>query len=832
MNCLGPRITTSKLPWRLRPSDLRNTADSPSRKLPGMRWTDQWKEKNGISKTASVGNPTPSNIQVLIEKRNEPASKEISPPRTSAFSIASPKRLAHYKVNIPPPSLEQMDQFSRISVGVSDSRHCLKRNYSHGSVKQMPQITSTKFSQSYFPLRFRIPPDQGRPRSPTPIVASLSQIMSDTNSRFPDHTREYNPRPVIETKSKVDVALESFTPEIIGPQNTQYSHASTFDSHALVDCFPFPYSHSLEPFPYNPVHSQTPSAPLLGPVESSLSRKGLLSNNDSNREGHYSSGSNASRDTISQNVLSRRRACYEWNYCLECSPTKIGECERTHICEICASPEHRAMQHWHHLATAPLPEIEAQPKLSFFSSLPESPTLVDHIPIFGSVDDTFQLHSKVSNATSRNTLVPGPEWSHEAVHPGKLKIRRRLSDALLPLTDDTIDPSNATIISNGFMELCDIQHMTPPSSPSEKQVEVILPPQVRPFQRTVTASETISPNEGSNTVTASKGGLRVTAPAFEPSYAGAWIPFASATNEFSNLFKIPSRESRRIEIVAPPDKRKNGEPVDGGLIQDFMSKRPSREMKLDGRVNTNPIPSPRKTADILKKHELDKQGLWPAISSTPECRMSLVYDGLKDHAEPWYTRRKLRISGSAKDEKYWFDASNYSFPSDKPDTSVLEILDEQLDAILRQESEETITATLETIVEICSASPTSTASQSTLFEKNRDNNVFNFESPRVPLATESSSSHKSVRSQLYSTSGQWLPRDITYVSPPTSFHESQTFAIGDFPDDEPLFNASIFPHHDELGYHQGEESARPRSADSSSTAPLTPFGSPQTPASS
>jgi hypothetical protein len=83
-------------------------------------------------------------------------------------------------------------------------------------------------------------------------------------------------------------------------------------------------------------------------------------------------------------------------------------------------------------------------------------------------------------------------------------------------------------------------------SSSIDPVEVILPPPVKPFQRKTYHDVLITP----------KSSLRVTAPEFEPSYAGAWTPFSNSPSQFSGLFKIPTRESRKIEIVSPSDKKK------------------------------------------------------------------------------------------------------------------------------------------------------------------------------------------------------------------------------------------------------------------------------------
>jgi hypothetical protein len=213
---------------------------------------------------------------------------------------------------------------------------------------------------------------------------------------------------------------------------------------------------------------------------------------------------------------------------------------------------------------------------------------------------------------------------------------------------------------------------------------------------------------------------------------------------------------------------------------------------------------------MLKEYpELEGVELWSAFAVASQrdiCRSGNVGDSSLT-ADKWY------IPGSdvcASDTPL----RGRSFPSSGLDSSVLKILDEQLDAIIGKESEETIAATLETIIEI--VSPSSTA-PSQLQNHDEYANIPHASSSTVPLpATKSSSTHIHY---LTSTLQDHIPNNFAQsqiISPTNQF-----FKLDDFADDDILpISTSHCTSHDYL---------RPRSSDSTSTAPLTPFGSPQTP---
>jgi hypothetical protein len=186
-------------------------------------------------------------------------------------------------------------------------------------------------------------------------------------------------------------------------------------------------------------------------------------------------------------------------------------------------------------------------------------------------------------------------------------------------------------------------------------------------------------------------------------------------------------------------------------------------------------------------------------------------------------------------------------PSSKLDRSVLKILDEQLEAIIGKESEETIAKTLETIIEICSTSEPSSATHSPRsdnFEQNQDasttpkpltSDMFSpsvtgvpplvLRSPAPPSAAENITKISPPPTYIVQANTVQIPHSLTRYSKISHF-----FTLDDFADD--VFFESTKPMQSRRGskqYHE-EESNRPRSSDSSSTAPIDPIGSPRTPA--
>ena len=757
-----------------------NLAGEGSVDLPGMLWAEKWKEKNG-SWGSLIVETAPPNKPVTTKYLNVRAQDEgtVSADNTSRKMLSdsySPRGQMQYRINIPKPSSDQINILRHRHRAVNTQR-------SHGNDSQpssldiLYQLNSGTFSQS---------------------TTSRSDIST--------HTR-----------TKIITSIPHFPPRY------QLLPAPNGDSPNLLDSppnFPFHESPDLQSFPFLPMLPQTP--PMAGRCEPPSSVNQIIANNIDHRGAYITSG----RETrsIGLGPLARKQAaCYEWNYYLDCKAVKDGKCQQSHICEICGTTEHRAAQHWHHLATAPLPEIQVQPMLSTFAPPPESPTL-------SALKDRVLLF--VPPKVPLFVPTPGLEASQkETSQLERLRLRRRQARSKSVGAHTIIDSTNPFELgemSDSFVigptprESRRIPIMIPPSSPSEKPIEVILPPAVRPFQRKPETREQTPALCGTQQMTVSPGGgLRPAAPSFEPSYAGAWIPFTSPSSQFSNLFRIPGRESRKIEIVAPKDKGKEKELLIEPAVEGRSSSKPEGQAKRDTQstVKSN-ITSHSKDSRIRKPREPGKRELGPPFSMSFKRADSEPIDYSTDFAverAQWYmdSSESCEPSTSAPESKYTLGESRNSFPTDNLDRSVVKILDEQLDAIIGKASEETIAATLEAIIEICSTTSSSAATpRSTRFQQTGD--TFNF----APHLSDSP-----------------IPQplqDLFPLQPPRPFQfgtqfTSNFFSLADFADDD-VFFGPLPPLSPRRNSHLGDE--RPRSADSTSTAPLTPFGSPPPPTSS
>ena len=204
-----------------------------------------------------------------------------------------------------------------------------------------------------------------------------------------------------------------------------------------------------------------------------------------------------------------------------------------------------------------------------------------------------------------------------------------------------------------------------------------------------------------------------------------------------------------------------------------------------------------------KMIESVKTELWTAFSFFPR-GAGRSDDDLPDAETEWYLTDFSQPSTSKSIEEYSGAVCRFSSPSEKFDCSVLQILDEQLDAIIGQESEETIAATLETIIEICS---TSSAVRTPCRSQ--------FASSHIDSLDFGSSPPDTSQNNLQETSSSQLALPST----------NQFSTLKDFTNDDVVFG-SLSPR---TRPRYGDDGNRPRSADSSSTAPLTPFGSPHTP---
>ena len=801
-------------------------AEEGSVDLPGMRWTEKWKEKNGNSGSLIVETAPPTKPITVTPKRpypKTPTQRAVGMANTGGTVAAhpySPRGQMQYKINIPQPSSDQMDTFHhRPTRSVNFQR--ARKNDSHASSLEISyqKPTSAAFNQGTFSQSASSGSDISTYKRKK-IVTSIPHLPAKASSK---KVRTLASESSVESKKDVvNIVWKGRVPEALSRSSShQRLPAPPFVSPSLLDSppsFPFSESPDLQSFPFLPILPQSPRIPFLEPLESTSAKP--VDASKVRHPGAYVTTRGETRNVGLGPLARKHAACYEWNYYLECRAGKDGKCQKSHVCEICASAEHRAAQHWHHLATAPLPEIQVQPQLSTIAPPPESPTL-------SALKDRFPLF--VPPKVPLFVPTPGLEASQkENTQLERLRLRRRQarSKSVGAHAIDTTNPFELGEMSNTFVleptprESRRIPIMIPPSSPSEKPIEVILPPAVRPFQRKPESrEETPKPPDSQMTTVSPGGSLRPAAPAFEPSYAGAWVPFTSPTSQFGNLFKIPSRASRKIEIVAPKDKGKEKEVVVEPAGDVFSPNKPLPQMRNDARsVKSNTSWNSKDTRTRKQRGGSGKRELGSPFSMPPKRADAGPIDYSTDFAverAQWYmdSSDSCEPSTSAPKDTYTLGASRTSFPTDNLDSSVIKILDEQLEAVMGKASEEMIAATLESIIEICSTSSSATTPRSAHFEQTR--NTFNF----APLLNDTP-----IPQSLQGLFPLQPPRSSLLATQPTS----NFFSLADFGDDD-VFLGPLPPiSPPRRNFHPFDQ--RPRSADSISTAPLTPLGSPQPPA--
>ena len=784
----------------------------PRKELPGKRWTEKWKEVNGIQ-----GATTDESTDENEEKKSQsslPAENKREPRLVCRQKSPDPKGLSvkgqmQYKVSIPHPSLKQMHMFRPVSSRPGNMRHQSHNTHPGGPpIKNVYQAHPSTFNLTSISQPHRSYKKTSTQPGPN-IVTSIPRIPAEENDR--ETKKLVDADRCGPSKSMVEILWESLAPE--NHASSQTAEDISIPQISNPPRFPFRQQTDSEVFPFQPVLNQRPAIQIIENAKSNSSDNVLTTNSCKEK---VASQVLIDDSPTTQVSLVKSTVCYEWNYFLACSTTENGECQKVHVCEICGSSEHRATQHWHHLATAPLPEIQMQPKLSTFAPPPESPTLSalrEHTSRFmnRSINMTSQ---QAITSTSRFPRISqfspplGLEGSHRiAAQAERLKLRKRLArPKLAQSTEDTVTAIDTPNVSNKNISPAlptpEIS-VTAQTSPFERPVEVILPPPLRPFQRKSTQTDTTTACDDPIPTSPSPGGLRVTAPAFEPSYAGAWVPFTGTSNQFSGLFKIPSKESRRIQIVAPVDKTKGKDVAKEEMIELPIAE--SQEMRSESRHSIKSGRSKGNTKSTENKLQSIKTELWPAFSVFPR-NDGRSHSDLPETDTEWDTPDFSQPSTSKNIEEYSRSAHGISPSSKKLDRSVLQILDEQLEAIMGQESEETIATTLETIIEICSASSVVTTPRRAQFESSHTTDSLDF----------GDSSPNRLQDDLQNT---------TSPSQLASLTTNQYLTLEDFADDDFVFG-STSPR---AKSYQIEDCIRPRSADSSSTAPLTPFGSPQTP---
>jgi hypothetical protein len=772
--------------------------ETTEEKLPGMRWTEKWKQ------TALESEGT------VVMIKQDPPKQPKQPKLTEMAKAKGPTAAAHvptpfkgrFKVNIPRPSAHQMNFYRPISRQRSND----KRNISYPSM----------FSQTSIPLR-------SPSMSPT-VVTSLPVDKSCQTSP---------PKPA--SAALVDIIWEAPKPAIV-PATTDNPSRESLTS--ILDEPPtFPFTETTGSFPFKPVITTPPlinlsTAPTT-PTSALLPSPTTIPN------------FTTSTGSVHGNI------CYEWNYYMSCSPSKYPTCQRLHICEICSSPEHRSTQHWHHLATAPLPEIQSQPKLSSFAPPPESPTL--------SALRELRAPPRVSPPRPNDGnaqegamygLPPIPLFvpsfglgTAPPTSPDRLKPRKRPCRIVAP----TSPPSTEKPPSVNPSPVVSVQtpQIPPPPYPFENPLEVILPPPVKPFQRKPPPVEPPAPEPVTPQPVSTPGGLRVTAPAFEPSPSssaqlGSWVPFMGSNPQFNDLFKIPSRQSRRIAIIAPADKQKkpersptpSPEPPEskGGVEKEQVEEEgPSpasdvakRAMHMrggSGSISSSARGSTSKASLVIKKRmetptamtaciEKTNSGIW--AGAIPIYTVA-THDYLKDHF-PFYTKRWPPLHGPSDcpppaKKAGWSDGCSAAVGSGM-DRSVIAMIDEELEGLLGKASEEEVAKTLETIFEICSTPSSSSATTP---------KQWSFP-PHLPPTSPTTTVMPTNPPATLALVPLPTPVPVASTATPTS-----TFVtLDDFTDDV----ESVLRRLTAAENQPPTTEVRPRSSDSSSTAPLSPCGSP------
>ena len=797
--------------------------DYDAEKLPGMRWTEKWKE------TALAEGAVMTAKQDVVKRDNHDRVDMTARGPTAVQHHPTPSR-GKFKVNIPLPSADQLTFHPPIS----------RQRSSEGRHVTFPSM----FSQT----SFQIP---AQAMSPTLTVMTSLPIEKSCQTS-PAHT----PKPANEVGT-VDIAWEYYSNQkhAVITKNIQSPTKEKFSG--MPEQLPtFPFTETIGTFPFKPIFDSPEPITLPAPT-TTQSRSSIV----------LSSPSTIPSLNIRNSRPHNPPICHEWNYYMPCIQTMYSHCPRLHVCEICSSREHRATQHWHHLATAPLPEIQSQPKLSSFAPPPESPTL----SALGELRAPARIsppHNSVVGSIQEDPMFGLPHVSLfipsfglgggvQSGSPDRLRPRKR------PCRTMKTSPPPQMEIKNGSdkevpaveAEAAQIASIPTTAYPFEKPLEVILPPPVKPFQRKAAIGENSVPSEPTPSpqpAASTPGRLRVTAPAFEPSSpspspSSVWVPFTGSNPQFNDLFKIPSRQNRRIAIVPPPQRHKKPEEHKSESAskqrenkrrekQSEEEKDESVKGKRDRLEGSSPMKAalekpPDKIKDehgaissaqlgsastkTLTKQKCDTSGptssacidktdsgIW--AGSIPTYTMA-NFDHLKDHfdidARTWppvegRCHIKPIASGSSAEN---FPRLASSLGLDSVDRSVIAILDDELEAVMAKASEEEVAKTLETIIEI-RATPSSscctTASQPSKFPQHH---LLQASSPARNLTLSTSTT------------------SLRFAAPGTRF-----VTLEDFADDLDSALRSI----DAAEGPAPTESVRPRSSDSSSTAPLSPCGSP------
>ena len=742
----------------------------------------------------------------------------------------------NFKVNIPGLSVDQLEFYRPIS----------RQRQSDGRYVTFPSM----FSQT-----FQIPAQAMSTK--LTVVTSLPIDKSCQTSR--ESTLK-----LANEAAMVDIAWEDYSQEQLGviTKNTDSPTKEKFTS-INRESPTFPITEAIGTFPFKPIPASSQFTTLSTPTTTQSHSPIVLS----------------SPSTIPNLIIPKSRPhqndstiCYEWNYYMPCAVTKFPRCPHLHVCEICSSPEHRATQHWHHLATAPLPEIQSQPKLSSFAPPPESPTL-------SALRELRARPRVVSPAKSvGGSVQEGPMFG---LHPVPLSVPSfGLSGGMTPSSSDLLKPIKRpcrTIQASSpqpmetkksfdreltALEGEDVRITGIPTTayPFENPLEVILPPPVKPFQRKAATVENFVPREPtpppgpttSQPATSTPGRLRVTAPVFEPSSSpsssppSAWVPFTGSNPQFNNLFKIPSRQNRRIAIIPPPEKHKEpkerkpgstsdqgenerretevGEEKEGcvkskGYFSDRESQMRESEKPPDKNKDGNesisssgPGPTSMKILTI-KKYDTSSPTSSASIGKTDSgIRADSIhthtmanFDNLEDqfhiYAKIWRPLqgpRDVKPNSSPSSDEITPGLAS-ALCLDSVDQSVIAIVDDELEAIMAKASEEEVANALETIIEICTTSSSSSAATTSQQSKLPQHRPLPNSSParNSPLSTP--------------------------TRPGLAVPKSRFITLEDFADD---VDSALT----RLATADGPtftERVRPRSSDSSSTAPLSPCDSPQ-----
>lgn len=783
--------------------------------LPGIGWSMKWKEQTGIDSLSVDGADSATTEEAekgnkLFKEIQKTHPFENSRQKTISSTLSSASRgKMHYRINIPPLTKWQQNLTTYPRYSSTIARATMMNQ---GALGNPLYISSSRPTVS-IPFRGAIR-SQGQSAPNGPKLVPIQQpSQQETNSTDIQYIRNNSNSLEKQHKSTVDLAWEGLVPvpEPFNSQGVPEITSASYGSQSLLDTpiFPFPHTTDMDTFSFHPMLPHTPSNPFFGDSSLDLLHTFESQGRHSPLSTFKATGAPFQKQST-ENTAKSHSPCYDWNYYFECSKMKDNECQKMHICEICASSEHRAAQHWHHLATAPLPEIQIQPKLSTPTAPPDSPTLSavkDRVRLFvpsSSMNFSVETHSKDSRVP---LFVPslGLEGSHKAAAQSERLRRRKLQsrskttppqEVRIPQAEAGMGNDIPSTVKNQRIPI-----MAPPTSPFDKAVEVILPPPARPFQSANAVGNSSTPD---NSPTAK---LRVTAPVFEPSHAGAWVPFSSPTNQFGSLFQIPSKEKKKIEIVAPTKKGKEvarddasetakvKKPANNREYKGNSHKGEGKKVRLESTKSKTGRSEPtRETAfkEILGSSPIQRpldtfaDTDWSAPGPSTPCPTSAaaaVY--LKDLSKTGsFLPRASQAITSVTTVKSVSALSVASFPSDTLENNVLKILDEQLEAIIGKESPETIAATLETIIEICSTPLTETCPHTCQFDI----------SSNAPTASNSHST-------------TWPCHESQNSIAQTTF-----FTLRDFAEDDTFCPKS---HTD-----------RPRSSDSSSTAPLS---SPETP---